>query len=88
MLTKYMIKKTSYDANHDLLYITFTTDRSQSYGEQEEDGIEVMRDMETEEITGLMVFDACDENKIRQKSLQNLGFDINVSNMLECSLSV
>lgn len=45
----------SYDEKYDILYLSFF-DRSRSYGD-EEDGIVIMRDMETDEITGITIYD-------------------------------
>ena len=48
--------KLNYDKKHDVLYIK-VGDNSDSYGAEEENNINVFRDVETDQITGYMVFD-------------------------------
>ena len=48
--------KLDYDKEHDVLYIK-VSDNSNSYGAEEENNINVFRDVETDQITGYMVFD-------------------------------
>jgi len=45
----------SYDKQHDILHIKIA-DNSNSYGAEDENGVNVFRDAETDQITGYMVF--------------------------------
>jgi hypothetical protein len=53
-MTQY--QKPYYDAEHDVIYVTFA-DKSNSYGEDISDSITVMRDYGTDSITGLIIYD-------------------------------
>ncbi|MDR0857540.1 MAG: hypothetical protein LBN97_00735, partial [Oscillospiraceae bacterium] len=45
-----------YDRNNDVLYLTFS-DKSNSYGDDTNERVTVMRDWGTDEVTGLIVYD-------------------------------
>jgi hypothetical protein len=53
-MTQY--QKPYYDAEHDVIYVTFA-DKSNSYGEDVSESMTVMRDYETNSITGLIIYD-------------------------------
>lgn len=44
------------DTKYDILYAAIS-DRSHSYGDESDDGVVTMRDMDTDEITGFTIFD-------------------------------
>lgn len=46
----------NYDPKNDVLYLGFT-DKSNSYGDEIEDGFIVMKDILTDKITGFTIFD-------------------------------
>jgi len=46
-----------YDKNNDVLYCRFG-DKSNSYGDENPDGIVVMRDMDSNDVTGVTIFHA------------------------------
>ncbi len=77
------IRKTSYDANNDILYVTFEKEKGTSYADDGPFGIEIMRDWNTEEITGLMVYYPRKQIVDRQKKLEELGFDFHISDFLK-----
>ena len=53
-MEKRSIRKTNYDRLNDVLYLTLNTSRGRSYADSESPiGIEILRDIETDEITGL-----------------------------------
>lgn len=74
-------KKMTYDEINDILYITFTNDRGNSYAEEEERGIEVMYDSITDDVTGVMVFSPKTRREDRQSKLDKLGFCIDLSSV-------
>lgn len=74
-------KKMTYDEINDILYISFTNDRGNSYAEEEERGIEVMHDSITDDVTGLMIFSPKLRREDRQKKLNSLGFCIDLSSI-------
>ena len=49
------MRKLDYDPKYDVVYISLG-DMSNSYGDEDPDGIVVHRDMDTDEITGVTVF--------------------------------
>lgn len=48
--------KINYDRTNDIMYFSLG-DKSNSYGDEIVDGFVVMRDIETDEITGFTIFD-------------------------------
>lgn len=67
-----------YDQKNDILYIHFPTDRGNSYGEEVAPGIEEMHDIDTDEVTGLMIFYPERKYQERQQALDALGYDIDL----------
>lgn len=62
-----------YDKKNDILYCSFS-DKSNSYGDEEPDNIIIMRDLVTDEITGITVMNIkrmLQENDIRIHIIQN-----------------
>ena len=49
-------KKVDYDTKYDVLYIMLS-DTSNSYGDEDPDGIVVFKDIDTDQITGVTIFD-------------------------------
>lgn len=45
-----------YDKDFDVLYVSFNTPRP-SYGEEDEPGTVILKDINTSEITGITIFD-------------------------------
>lgn len=72
------IKKTDYDRRNDILYVIFSNDRGNSYCEEETIGIEAMRDMETDELTGFMIYYPQRNYLERKQELKEIGFDFNL----------
>ena len=55
METIYNVIGYNYDARFDVLYLAFA-DKSTSYGNEDDDGIIIMRDMYSGVITGITIF--------------------------------
>lgn len=53
---KYIIDNITYDNQFDVLYVKFK-DSSNSYGDEDTDYLVVFKDFDTDEVTGLTVFD-------------------------------
>ena len=66
----------NYDSQFDVLYIQITN-TSTSYGDEAIDGLVVLRDFLTEEITGLTIFGFKD--KLQLNLLPSLPVDIDVA---------
>ena len=73
------IRKTTYDNLNDILSISFTNDRGMSYSDGGPIGFEIMKDMETDKLTGLVIYYPVKKQKERQKKLNEMGFDFNIS---------
>jgi len=67
--------KLNYDNKYDILYILLS-DGKNSIGDEEYDGLVVMRDEKTDEITGLTIFGFLD--KYQKGSLPVLPSEINI----------
>ena len=68
--------KINYDEKYDILYM-LTSDGKNSLGDEEYDGLVVMRDETTDEITGLTIFGF--SNKYQNDSLPVLPDEININ---------
>ena len=55
-LERNCIRNADYDSVNDILYVHFTNDRGMSYASDSYDGFEIMRDMDTDEMTGFMAY--------------------------------
>lgn len=76
-----------YDRSNDVLYIMLYNNRGKSYADADSPvGIEIMRDMDTDEITGFVVYYATEEKKSRQAELKELGYDFQIDSILAASL--
>ena len=75
MRKEYMkeIRTVDYDKRNDILYVIFYNEKGNSYCEEIMNGIEEMKDMDTEEVTGYMVYYPCRKQKERQKELDEIG---------------
>lgn len=84
MLNEYMkrIKKTDYDRRNDILYIIFSNDHGNSYCEEKTIGIEAMRDIDTDELTGFMIYYPQRKYIERQRELKEIGYDFDL--MVAC----
>ena len=76
------IQRINYDANNDILYIKFPNDRGASYASDGPRGLEIMRDMETDELTGIMVYYARTKKEERQQAINSLGLGIDIDHVL------
>lgn len=63
-----------HDKDNDVLYIGIG-DRSNSYGDEEEEGIILLRDIDTEELTGVTILDFL--YRYKHKKLDGIPFSIN-----------
>ena len=81
MATESILKK-SYDKKNDILYIGFQNDRGRSYADDGPVGIEIMRDMDTDEITGIMVYYPQQKREDRQKKLDAMGYHFPLAEMV------
>ena len=54
--SKKQIGRVEYDALSDILYVHFLNDSGDSYGDEYENGVEIFRDSNTDEITGFQVY--------------------------------
>ena len=77
MLTQFtaQIKNSEYDRLSDILYVHFSNDRGDSYGDEAENGVELFRDCETNEITGFEVTHVRLNPSARQRQMKEMGFD-------------
>ena len=76
------IRKVTYDQNNDILYVTFENAKGTSYADEGPFGIEIMRDWNTEEVTGVLIYYPKSEMNDRQKKLDSMGFGILLSDFL------
>lgn len=72
------IQRAKYDNVNDILYIDFKNNRGNSYADDGPFGIEIMRDMDTDDIVGLLIFYPLKEMKDRQNKLNSLGYNISL----------
>lgn len=77
----YKTKKVTYDRRNDVLYVSFDSDRGQSYGSGEENGIEEMLDMDTDQVTGLMIFYPRLRQQERQSALDQKGYNLHLNEL-------
>ena len=83
MLVSELIRKTKYDDLNDILSISFEGDRGMSYSDGGPIGFEIMKDMETDELTGLIIYDPVSKQKDRQEKLNEMGFDFRISDLVK-----
>lgn len=67
--------KLDYDEEFDVLYISFGTPRP-SYGEEDTPGIVVLRDIHTDEITGVTIFDF--KQRLEDGTIKDLKLPVNI----------
>ena len=53
---KYIINRVAYDYSFDILYVYFK-DLSNSYGDEDLSHLVIFKDFDTDEVTGLLVYD-------------------------------
>lgn len=67
----------NYDSKFDVLYVAIS-DKSNSYGDESNDAIMLMRDIKTDTITGFTIFNL--KSRMREKNLMDfvktLGVDL------------
>ncbi len=85
MLLKSMkqIGKSEYDRDTDILYVHFANDRGDSYGFEEDNGVEVFKDCSTDEITGFQVYHIRNYEEERQKQMHEMGLDYDLNQLCE-----
>lgn len=85
MLSKSMkqIGRSEYDRDTDILYVHFTNDRGDSYGDEEDNGVEVFKDCWTNEITGFQVYHIRDYERERQEQMHEMGLDYDLKQLCE-----
>ena len=75
------IRKVTYDNANDVLYVNFIPHRM-AYGD-EYGGVVLMRDMDTDEVIGLTIFNPKSHPREREKDLidvaNTVGFDFNLN---------
>lgn len=72
-------RKVRYDADNDILYIRFDSVPVFSYGDEQESGVVIMRNVDTEEVTGLTVYYPKRDQKVRESQLRKLGYFFDLS---------
>ena len=77
------IQNSRYDSANDILYIHLANDRGMSYASDSPVGLEIMRDMDTNEMTGFMVYCARTKEIERQAQLHALGYELDYDAMLK-----
>lgn len=68
--------KYDYDSRHDTLYVAFAP-KNNSYGDDSQAGIILMRDIETDDITGFTILSFL--KKWKSQSLPKLPESLNIS---------
>ena len=76
------IQRTRYDKNNDILYIHFSQSFSKAYADDGPKGIEIMRDIDTDFVVGLIVYYPLRDRIDRQLKLGLLGYDFMLSEYL------
>jgi len=71
----------SYDKQFDVLYILFS-DSSNSYGEEDHFGVVTHRDFNSDEVTGITIFDFAKKYHANQLSAIDLPADIDYEDLL------
>lgn len=77
---KNYIQKKTYDAVNDILYISFASTKT-SYCE-EIDGIVILKDMDTEKVTGLTIFYPKMKKEALEMTLKEMGYDIDLASFI------
>jgi uncharacterized protein YuzE len=67
--------KINYDNEFDIMYISLG-DPKPSYGEEEIPGLILLKDINTDEITGITIFDF--KKRLEEDSLRNLDLPIKI----------
>ncbi len=83
MLVSELIRKTKYDDLNDILSISFEGDRGMSYSDGGPIGIEIMKDMETDEVTGIIIYYPVKKQRDRQEKLNELGYKFRLSDIIK-----
>ena len=68
--------KIDYDRRNDILYLMFTENDGDSYGDEVADNVYLLRDIDTDEVIGIMIFHPRIHTDVKQKSLQHEGYNI------------
>lgn len=77
----------NYDNKNDILYLGFA-DKSNSYGDEVVDGFVIMRDINTDKITGFTIFDFCAKYNNNQLVNLPLPFPIDFDNEVISKLQI
>ena len=83
-MEKRSIRNVNYDRINDVLYLTLNTSRGRSYADSDSPiGIEILRDIDTDEITGFVIYYAEEQGRSRQETLSKIGWDLNIRDLCE-----
>lgn len=83
MISGYIIKKSKYYPDDDILYVHFVNDRGDSYGAEEDNGVEVFKDCQTNEVTGFQVYHIRNYERERQRQMKEMGLDYDLHQLCE-----
>ena len=83
MISDYIIKRSKYYPDDDILYVHFENDRGDSYGFEEENGVEIFKDCETDEITGFEVYHISLNPEARQNQMRKMGLNYDLLQLCE-----
>lgn len=72
------IRRVDYDKRNDILYVVFKNENGNSYCEELTTGVEEMKDIDTEETTGYMVYYPIRYQKERQAALNEIGLNMDL----------
>lgn len=77
-----IVKRFDYDSNSDILYCTFR-DKSNSYGDEDPDNIVVMRDIDTDIITGITILNFMTMYKNKDMRIKNVSEYIDIDSVIK-----
>lgn len=80
---KSFVKKVEYDAENDIMKISFQNNSGSWYPSEGPIGIEVMKDNNTNDVAGFVVYYAKSKMANRQKTLDTLPYNINLLEMFD-----
>jgi len=77
------MKRSEYDAINDILYLKATAEPIPSYGDEQEDGVVVMRSLDEDVVTGLTIFYPRRDTALRELQLRKIGFPIKLQPLIK-----
>lgn len=81
------IRNYNYDQRNDIFYLHFLNDKGDSYADEQAPGVFVMKDIETDETTGLTVFFPKAKFVDQSRAMTTLGFTKELTKMNECVMA-